>query len=172
MSRSSVWLITVTALIVAFLSLSTISLMKKEKAYAEKEKEAARIYEQEVQKSKAIDESAEYIKSEKYVEDEAVAKLHMGYPETTAPETLQDNEADADAAAQENADAAQPGQPAQENADVAQSGQPAQENADAAQPGQPAQENADAAQSGQPAQENADASQPGQLAQNAGQTNG
>ena len=114
--------------------------MKKEKAYAEKEKEAARIYEQEVQKSKAIDESAEYIKSEKYVEDEAVAKLHMGYPETTAPETLQDNEADADAAAQENADVAQPGQPAQEGADAAQSGQPAQDNADVAQPGQLAQD--------------------------------
>ena len=41
MSRSAVWLITVTVLIAAFLSLKMITLIKTEHYYADKEREVA-----------------------------------------------------------------------------------------------------------------------------------
>ncbi len=86
MSRSAVWLITVTVLIAAFLSLKMITLIKTEHYYADKEREVAAAYEAESQRAKELEESAAYIKSNQYVEDEAKAKLHLGYPETEAAE--------------------------------------------------------------------------------------
>ena len=86
MSRSAVWLITVTVLIAAFLSLKMITLIKTEHYYADKEREVAAAYEAESQRAKELEESAAYIKSNQYVEDEAKSKLHLGYPETEAAE--------------------------------------------------------------------------------------
>lgn len=86
MSRSAVWLITVTVLIAAFLSLKMITLIKTEHYYADKEREVAAAYEAESQRAKELEESAAYIKSNQYVEDEAKTKLHLGYPETEAAE--------------------------------------------------------------------------------------
>lgn len=78
--RKSVFaIITVLVLLVAVVSVNTVTLRAKEKAYQAQERELAEQIEEEKARAQEIDELEKYVSTDEYVEEVAKDKLGLVY---------------------------------------------------------------------------------------------
>lgn len=77
--RSVIYISAVIFLLVAVISVSSISLQAKNKEYIAKEQELTEQIEEEKMRAEEIDELENYVGTNEYVEDVAKDKLGMAY---------------------------------------------------------------------------------------------
>lgn len=80
--RRSAGTLSVTVIVIAFLVVMSIQIFRmkqKDEAYAAQEKKLMQQYEAETERTKEIDELAEYMQTKQYIEDVATSKLGLAY---------------------------------------------------------------------------------------------